>query len=244
MQSCLCEPSVKLRSRPLFITALANAGLDLHTTTVVQGCGSKEYNTSAIIITRCSALSTLTKLELYNAVLAGQQFADVLQLGRIALPTLRALILPQLHLDALNAEALSENLCNMTELMRFEVTKASLTTSDFVALAPGIANMPALLFLSFMACCVGHVGARAVGEALATIPAIWQIRMSECKINGVGAQALCHALHESKVCRLFKALDLRGNPIEVFTGRYSFTVNCEKSKLFVGGWRFWLRAAG
>jgi Ran GTPase-activating protein (RanGAP) involved in mRNA processing and transport len=163
---------------------------------------------------------------LSNAVLVGPACADVLNHSQIALPSLRALFLYKLKLDVQNAHTLSRNLCNMTELIHFQLSQASMPTSAIVALAPAIARMRALQYLGFMVWHVGDEGAKAVGEALATIPAIWQIRMSECKINGVGAQALCHALHESKVCRLFKALDLRGNPIEVFTGRYSFTVNC------------------
>jgi Ran GTPase-activating protein (RanGAP) involved in mRNA processing and transport len=181
-----------------------------------------EYSTSAIIIARCSALSALTKLNLFNAVLAGAECADVLKQGCIALPSLRALILPLLRLDDLNAQALSENLCNMTELIHLEVTKARMTPSVFVALSPAIANMPALQLVSFMACCVGNEGAKAVGEALATVPAIWKINMSECKIGEEGALAILHALRESKVCRLLQVLDLNYNPTKLLPRSWSF----------------------
>jgi hypothetical protein len=190
----------------------------------VQGCGFKEYNTSAIILARCSALSALTRLELNNAVLAGSECADVLKQGRIALPSLRALSLPRLHLDALNAQALSENLCNMTRLIELQVKKARMTTCAFVALAPAIANMRGLRDLGFTTCCVGNKGAKAVGEAPATIPAIRKISMLECEIGEVGAQAMLVALRESKVFYSLQALVLYENPTKRLTGSHPCTV--------------------
>jgi hypothetical protein len=190
----------------------------------VQGCGFKEYNTSAIIIARCSALSALTRLDLSVAVLLGPACADVLNHSRIAHPSLRALFLPELKLDVQNAHALSKNLCNMTELIHLQVSQASMPTSAVVALAPAIAHMRALQYLGFMVWHVGDEGAKAVGEALATIPAIKTVRMSECEISDVGAYALLHAFATSESDSL-RALDLRDNPINELRGKHSFSVD-------------------
>jgi Ran GTPase-activating protein (RanGAP) involved in mRNA processing and transport len=161
---------------------------------------------------------------LSNAVLVGPACADVLNHSRIALPSLRALFLYKLKLDVQNAHALSRNLCNMTELIHFQLSQASMPTSAIVALAPAIARMRALQYLGFMVWHVGDEGAKAVGEALATIPAINTVRMSECEIGDVGAHALLHAFATSELDRL-RALDLRDNPINELQGKYSFNVD-------------------
>jgi hypothetical protein len=202
----------------------ARAGHKVHAINVVQGCGYKEYSGSSIIMARCSALSALTSLDINSAALCSLASADVIGQGRIALPSLRALSLPELDLDFRNAQALSKSLCNMTQLTRLEVSQAIMPTSAVLALARTIASMRSLLHLGFMMWCVGNEGAKAVGEALATIPALSTVRMTECEISETGAYALLHAFTSSKVCELY-SLDLRGNPIKQLTGTYAFLVH-------------------